>query len=148
MRPWLGWGAGLLACIVVMMDVTVLGVSGLHAADRFGARSSVLSSFMVLQIITYGGMQIPAGVLLDRFGPRATVATGVSVASFGPADVGADAFATDGVRRIRHGRAGQRAGVHLGHPAVAGLVRPRAGPVADPTDRYRRGTGACALCRI
>jgi MFS family permease len=88
LRPWLVWGTGLLACVVVMLDSTVFGVSGLDAAGRFGASPGVLSSFMVLPVIAFGGGQIPAGVLLDRFGPRATVATGVAVISFGQLTLG------------------------------------------------------------
>lgn len=88
LRPWLVWATGLLACVVVVLDSTTFGVSGLDAADRFGARPGLLSSFMVLPIIAFGGGQIPAGVLLDRFGPRATVATGVAVATLGQLTLG------------------------------------------------------------
>jgi MFS family permease len=82
------WGTGLLAYIVAVLDRTTFGVSGLDAADRFGASPSVLSSFVVLQIVVYTGMQIPTGVLLDRFGPKAMIATGVAVMSVGQLTLG------------------------------------------------------------
>ncbi|HET9875150.1 MAG TPA: MFS transporter [Mycobacterium sp.] len=83
MRPWIVWSTGLLAYIVAVLNRTTFGVAGLDAANRFGASPSVLSSFVVLQIIVYTGAQIPAGVLLDRFGSRTTIIAGVAVMSAG-----------------------------------------------------------------
>jgi hypothetical protein len=37
MRAWVVWSVGLLAYIVAVLDRTTLGVSGLEAANRFGA---------------------------------------------------------------------------------------------------------------
>lgn len=78
----------MLAYIVAVLDRSTFGVSGLDAAERFGASSSVLSSFVVLQIIVYAATQIPAGVLLDRFGPRAMIASGVAIISAGQLTLG------------------------------------------------------------
>src|SRR6201991_2882799 len=74
-RPWIVWVTGLLAYIVAVLDRTTLGVSGLDAADRFSASPSLLSTFVVLQDVVYAGAQVPAGVLLDRFGSKALIAT-------------------------------------------------------------------------
>ncbi|MCG5434153.1 MFS transporter [Mycobacterium sp. MYCO198283] len=76
MRPWIVWGVGLLAYIVAVQDRTTLGVSGIAAADRFGASPGVLSTFVVLQVVVYAAAQVPAGLLLDRFGSRAMIAIG------------------------------------------------------------------------
>ena len=76
MRPWIVWSIGLLAYIVAVLDRTTLGVSGLDAAERFNASPGVLSSFVVLQVIVYAGAQIPAGLLLDRFGSRMLIVAG------------------------------------------------------------------------
>ncbi|KKB98532.1 MFS transporter [Mycolicibacter arupensis] len=81
MRPWIVWGTGLLSYLVAVLDRTTFGVSGLDAAERFHAGPSTLSSFVIVQLIIYAAMQIPAGVLLDRFGPRAMITTGVAVLS-------------------------------------------------------------------
>lgn len=72
MRAWIVWSTGTLAYIVAVLDRTTLGVSGLDAAKRFFSASppGVLSTFVVLQVIVYAAAQIPAGLLLDRFGPR------------------------------------------------------------------------------
>ncbi|NLU83757.1 MFS transporter [Rhodococcus sp. HNM0569] len=78
-RVWWVWGVGIFAYVVAVLHRTTFGVSGLAAADRFGVSPGVLSSFVVLQVVVYAGMQIPAGVLLDRFGSRAMVAVGALV---------------------------------------------------------------------
>lgn len=78
MRAWVVWISGVLAYIVGVLHRTSFGVSGLDAADRFGANPSLLSSFVVLQVVVYAAMQIPAGVLLDRVGPRVMIATGAA----------------------------------------------------------------------
>jgi MFS family permease len=82
-RPWIVWATGLLAYIVAVLDRTTLGVSGLQAADRFGASPSVLSTFVVLQVIVYAGAQVPAGLLLDRFGSRALIMAGAALMASG-----------------------------------------------------------------
>ena len=83
MRPWIVWATGLLAYIVAVLDRTTLGVSGLDAADRFGASPSLLSTFVVLQVVVYAGAQVPAGLLLDRFGSKALIVSGAAVMASG-----------------------------------------------------------------
>ena len=75
-RAWLVWSAGLLAYTVAVMNRTTFGVAGLEAAQRFAASPAVLSTFVVLQLTVYAAAQIPAGVLLDRFGSKAMIITG------------------------------------------------------------------------
>src|SRR5215208_47291 len=82
-RPWIVWATGLLAYIVAVLDRTTLGVSGLEAADRFNASPSVLSTFVVLQVIVYAGAQVPAGLLLDRFGSKALIIAAAAVMASG-----------------------------------------------------------------
>jgi MFS family permease len=82
-RPWIVWATGLLAYIVAVLDRTTLGVSGLDAADRFGAGPSALSTFVVLQVVVYAGAQVPAGLLLDRFGSKTLILSGAAVMASG-----------------------------------------------------------------
>jgi MFS family permease len=78
-KVWLVWGVGVFAYVIAVLHRTSFGVSGLSAADRFSISPSVLSSFVVLQIVVYSGMQIPAGVLLDRYGSRIMIAVGAFI---------------------------------------------------------------------
>ena len=82
-RAWTIWATGLLAYIVAVLDRTTLGVSGLAAAERFNASPGVLSTFVVLQVVVYAGAQVPAGVLLDRFGSRVLIAAGAALMASG-----------------------------------------------------------------
>ncbi len=68
------WVVGLSAYLVGVMHRTSFGVAGLDAADRFDAGPALLSGFVVLQLLVYAVLQMPAGVLLDRFGARTVVA--------------------------------------------------------------------------
>jgi MFS family permease len=82
-RAWIVWSTGLLAYIVAVLQRTTLGVSGLNAADRFAASPSVLSTFVVLQVVVYAAAQVPAGVLLDRFGSRVLIVSGAALMATG-----------------------------------------------------------------
>jgi MFS family permease len=65
-----GW---LLAGSVYFLAVfhrSSLGVAGLLAERRFGINAGQLSVFVLLQIGVYAAMQVPTGVLVDRYGPR------------------------------------------------------------------------------
>jgi len=70
------WATGVFAYVVAILARTTLGVSGLDAADRFSAAPGVLSPFVVLHLTVYALAQVPAGLLLDRFGSRAMLVTG------------------------------------------------------------------------
>ncbi|QII05254.1 MFS transporter [Rhodococcoides fascians A25f] len=76
---WVVWGVGVFAYIIGVLHRTSFGVAGLSAADRFSVSPSLLSSFVVLQVIVYAAMQIPAGVLLDRIGSRRMIAAGALI---------------------------------------------------------------------
>lgn len=83
MRPWIVWATGLLAYVVAVMDRTTLGVSGLEAANRFSATPTVLATFVVLQVVVYAGAQVPAGVLLDRYGSKMLIIAGAALMASG-----------------------------------------------------------------
>ena len=74
--PWLVWGIGVLAYAVAVFQRTSLGVAAAPATERFGIGASVLSTFAVVQLIVYAGMQIPVGMLVDRFGSRLIITLG------------------------------------------------------------------------
>ncbi|WP_214404546.1 MFS transporter [Pseudonocardia lacus] len=73
---WVVWAVGLGAYTVGVMHRTSFGVAGLDAAERFAASPAALSGFVVLQLMVYAALQVPVGVLLDRFGARRMVVVG------------------------------------------------------------------------
>ncbi|HEY0813267.1 MAG TPA: MFS transporter [Pseudonocardia sp.] len=77
------WAVGLVAYVVGVMQRTSLGVAGLDAAARFHAGPAALSGFVVLQLLVYASLQVPAGVLLDRFGARVLVVAGAVIMAAG-----------------------------------------------------------------
>ncbi len=82
-RALVVWAVGLLAYGVAVLQRTSLGVAGIAAADRFDATASVLATFAVLQLLVYAGLQVPVGVLLDRYGARRLILLGALTAGAG-----------------------------------------------------------------
>jgi sugar phosphate permease len=68
-----------LAYVLAVLNRSSLGVAGLLAVDRFDLTATQLASFTALQLLVYASMQVPVGVLLDRFGSRAMIASGLAL---------------------------------------------------------------------
>ena len=75
---WLVWAAGVFAYMVAVTQRTSFGIAGVEATERFSATASVLSVFTVVQLLVYAGLQIPVGMLVDRYGPRLLIAGGAA----------------------------------------------------------------------
>lgn len=73
------WLVGLAVYFVAVLHRSSLGVAGLLAAERFDISASQLSTFVVLQLLIYALMQVPVGLLVDRFGPRRVLLTGTLI---------------------------------------------------------------------
>ncbi|MFC4328529.1 nitrate/nitrite transporter [Streptomyces andamanensis] len=71
------WCIGVAVYFVAVIFRTSLGVAGLDAADRFHVGASALSTFSILQLLVYAGMQIPVGLLVDRLGTKKVLGIGV-----------------------------------------------------------------------
>ncbi len=82
-RAWLIWAVALGVYMLAVFHRSSLGVAGLLAAERFHVDASRLAIFTVLQLAVYAGMQIPVGVLLDRFGSRALLLGGLALMTAG-----------------------------------------------------------------
>ncbi|OOB90108.1 MFS transporter [Rathayibacter sp. VKM Ac-2630] len=82
-RAWFVFGAGAFAYLVAVLDRTTLGVAGVDAAERFDITAAVLSSLAVVQLIVYAAMQIPVGILIDRYGPRTLILSGTALMMVG-----------------------------------------------------------------
>ena len=77
-RAWVIWIVALAVYVLAVFHRSSLGVAGLIAADRFEVTATQLAFFTVLQLLVYAGLQIPVGVLLDRYGPRSLLLVGLA----------------------------------------------------------------------
>ncbi|MGI5481751.1 MFS transporter [Streptomyces lavendofoliae] len=82
-RAALVWGVGVCVYLVAVIFRTSLGVAGLDAADRFDVNASALSTFSILQLLVYAGMQIPVGLMVDRLGTKKVLTLGVVLFTLG-----------------------------------------------------------------
>jgi sugar phosphate permease len=78
-RAWVVWAAALAVYVLSVFHRTSLGVAGIVAAERFGISAAQLSSFVMVQLLVYAGMQVPVGALLDRFGSRRLLFIGLTL---------------------------------------------------------------------
>lgn len=75
-RPLLVWSVGVFAYLVAVLQRSSFGVAGLEATARYHVAPAVLSTFVVLQLVVYAALQVPVGLLLDRYGARRLILVG------------------------------------------------------------------------
>ncbi len=66
-----------------MTQRSSLGVATLIASERFDTNAQQLATLAVFQLIVYAGMQIPVGILLDRFGAKILLTVGALIMAVG-----------------------------------------------------------------
>ncbi|SHF29012.1 MFS transporter [Streptoalloteichus hindustanus] len=84
-RAWLVWGAGVACYVAALFHRMSLGVAAQEALDRFATGPAVLALFTALQLGVYLVLQVPAGVLADRWGPRRVLTGGTLAMALGAA---------------------------------------------------------------
>ena len=67
----------MLIYVLAVFHRSSLGVAGLVATERFDISATQLATFTMLQLLVYAGMQVPVGLLIDRFGPRSVLLIGL-----------------------------------------------------------------------
>src|SRR5690606_6483881 len=82
-RAWAIWVVGLSVYTLAVFHRTSLSVAGIIAAERFDISAAQLSTFTVLQLAVYAAMQIPVGVLLDRYGSKRLMLVGLTLMTAG-----------------------------------------------------------------
>jgi sugar phosphate permease len=82
-RAWVIWLVALSVYVLAIFNRSSLGVAGLLATQRFGISATQLSFFTVLQLVVYAGLQVPIGVLLDRYGSRVLLVSGLALMTVG-----------------------------------------------------------------
>ena len=80
--------AATFAYFAAVMQRSSMGVGALDAAERFETNATALSGLAVTQLAVYALLQIPVGVLLDRFGARSLIVFGSISMMFGQFVVG------------------------------------------------------------
>ncbi|MFT4265021.1 MAG: MFS transporter [Nocardioides sp.] len=78
-RAFTVWIVALSAYFLAVFNRSSLAVAGLVAADRFGISASQLATFTMLQLLVYAAMQVPVGLLVDRWGPRSVILSGILI---------------------------------------------------------------------
>lgn len=91
-RRYSVWAVGLSLYGLAVFHRSSLAVAGLAATERFGISASQLATFTMLQLLVYASLQVPVGLLVDRFGSRTVLTAAVTVVSLGQT---AFAFADD-----------------------------------------------------
>ena len=81
-RATVVWLTAVSVYFLAIFHRSSLGVAGITAAERFDISASQLSTFTVLQLLVYAAMQIPVGVLIDRYGPQRLLFTGAVLMTF------------------------------------------------------------------
>ncbi|WP_165777269.1 MFS transporter [Bifidobacterium primatium] len=75
-KAYATWAVAMAGYVFAVTCRSSMSATGIVAAEHFHTTSTALSMFLYLQLFVYAIMQIPAGVLLDRFGARKLIATG------------------------------------------------------------------------
>ncbi|MCW3845323.1 MFS transporter [Micromonospora yasonensis] len=70
------YAVAVTAYVAAVFHRSSLGVTGVDAAERFHINAAALAMFSVAQLAVYAAMQVPVGVLLDRFGSRRLLLAG------------------------------------------------------------------------
>jgi len=113
-RAWGIWAVALAVYVLGVFHRSSLGVAGILATDRFGIDASQLAIFTVLQLLVYAGLQVPVGVLMDRYGSKALLVCGLGLMTAGQL---AFAFATTFPAAV-----GARAVIGAGDAMIFGSV--------------------------
>ena len=77
------WLAAIFVYIIAITGRTSFGVAGVEAIDRFEVDASHIAVFTAVQVGVYALSQIPAGLLIDRFGPRRLLVCGAFIMAVG-----------------------------------------------------------------
>jgi MFS family permease len=71
------WALAAAFYLVAIFHRMSLGVASLDAGERFGVSTGAIAVLSTVQLAVYLAMQVPAGVLADRVGPRRSLTLGL-----------------------------------------------------------------------
>lgn len=84
-KAWVVFGGAIFAYLVAVTQRSTFGIAAVEASERFDVAATAVSTAAVLQLVVYAALQIPVGLLIDRFGPRALLVVGAGVMAAGQA---------------------------------------------------------------
>ena len=73
---WVVLTVGQVAAVVAVLQRSSLGVATTDALARFGITAATLAAFSMVQLLVYAALQVPVGVLIDRYGSKRLVVVG------------------------------------------------------------------------
>lgn len=73
---WLVLAVGQVVLIVAMFQRSSLGVATTDAYSRFGIAAATLATLVVVHLVVYTVLQVPVGVLIDRYGSKLLIVVG------------------------------------------------------------------------
>jgi len=77
------WVTAVAVYLAAVFHRTSLGVASIEASARFGLGPAALGTFTVLQIGVYALMQVPTGLLVDRYGARRVLTVAAALMGLG-----------------------------------------------------------------
>ncbi|WP_421084877.1 MFS transporter [Rothia nasimurium] len=80
---WLVWAVAIAAYVFSIVNRSSFSALGATAQTHFGVEATVVSLFIVLQLVVYASCQVPVGALLDRKGAPVLIATGLTLMTAG-----------------------------------------------------------------
>ncbi len=81
--PWFAWGLGALFFAFAFFQRTAPSVMVADLMRDFGVTAAVLGNLSAFYFYTYAAMQIPVGVMIDRWGTRRIMAAGAALCGLG-----------------------------------------------------------------
>jgi MFS family permease len=82
---WTMWGLGAALYFIGFYQRVAPAVITTELSQAFGLTAAALGNLSAFYFYSYVAMQIPTGILADRFGPRKLLTAGAVVAAFGTA---------------------------------------------------------------
>ena len=73
---WVVLTVGQFAAVIAVLQRSSLGVAATDALARFGIAAATLAAFSMVQLLVYAALQVPVGVLIDRYGSRLLIVLG------------------------------------------------------------------------
>jgi len=80
---WLVWGLGAALYLIAFYQRVAPAVITAELSREFGLSAAALGNLSAFYFYSYAAVQIPTGMLADRWGPRRVLATGAALTAVG-----------------------------------------------------------------